>query len=127
MSLKTIEPLRTIEQRRAQFAYGKIEDVKNSGNKNYKSLVRGFASTILLNGLGQALAFLKAKKKDHHLALYNHINLWAKKHFKKQDGFDILNAIGEEASSSYRLYTKETLAFLVWLRKFAEAELPDKE
>lgn len=119
--------LKTIEQKRAQFAYLKIKEIKESGNKDYKPLVRGFASMILQNGLGQALAFLKAKKKEHHLALYDHINLWLKKHLKGQNSFDILEEIREKSSLNYRLYTKETLAFLVWLRKFAEAELTEKE
>lgn len=119
--------LKTIEQKRAEFAYNKIIEVKNTGNKDYKSLARGFSSMILQNGLGQALAFLKAKKKEHHLAIYNHINLWLKECFGKSNNFDILAAIRNETSSEYRLYTKETLAFLIWLRKFAEAELPEKE
>ena len=120
--------LKTLEQKRAQFAYGQICNIKGKNYEvEYKSLVRGFASMILQNGLGQALAFLKAKKKDHHLFLYQHINSWLKEYFKKQNEFDILTAIIEEPSSNYRLYTKETLALLVWLRKFAEAELRSKE
>lgn len=131
MTLKTMTP-KTIEQERAHFAYEKIEEInrlQENKKKEYKQLVRGLASMILQNGLGQALAFLKAKgkksKEDRHNILYDHINLWLKKYFKKGNNFDILKAIREETSSSYRLYTKETLAFMVWLKKFAEAELPD--
>lgn len=120
--------LRTIEQERALFAYNEIDEVERSGNKDYKSLVRGFASMILQNGLGQALAFLRAKGKsnqsDHHNILYRHINEWLK---KDESNFDILNKIVNGQNEIYRLYTKETLAFLVWLKKFAEAELPDKK
>lgn len=123
--------LKTIEQERAHFAFSKIEEVKNNINRDYKPLVRGFASKILLNGLGQALAFLKAKGKknhsNHHEILYSHINLWLKKKFADtENNFDILNKIRTEDSIKYRLYIKETLAFMVWLKKFAEAELPEK-
>ncbi len=122
--------LKTLEQERAAFAFSKIESVKqSSGNKDYRSLVRGFSSMILLNGLGQALAFLKAKGKNkndnHHEILYQHINLWLKEYFGIEEDFNILEKIRNEDSYQYRLYTKETLAFLVWLKKFAEAELPD--
>lgn len=121
--------LKTLEQQRAKFAFDKIKEVKQSKNKDYKSFVRGFSSMILLNGLGQALAFLKAKGKNksdnHHEILYQHINLWLKEHLGESKGFDILGKICAEDSYKYRLYTKETLAFLVWLKKFAEAELPD--
>jgi len=135
--------LKTLEQKRAECAFNKISDIaakikeyREKGKKeyesleNYKSLVRGFSSMILLNGLGQALAFLRAKGKDdwnnHHNLLYQHINLWLRKHLREGESFDILGKIREEDSYKYRLYTKETLAFLVWLKKFAEAELPDK-
>lgn len=119
--------LKTLEQQRAKFAYDKIKEVVNiSNSKDYKSLVRSFSSMILQNGLGQALAFLKAKGKEHHNKLYEHINLWLKQKLAPNDNnFDILNKIINEDSTKYRLYTKETLAFLVWLKKFAEAELSD--
>ncbi|MCX8082696.1 MAG: type III-B CRISPR module-associated protein Cmr5 [bacterium] len=116
--------LKTIEQERAKFAFTKIQDVKNKNNKEYKSLSRGFASMILQNGLGQSLAFLKAKGKDHHLMLYEHINEWCKVKFKISD---ILESILNSDSSRYRLYTKEVLSLLIWIRKFAEAELEDLE
>lgn len=121
-------PPKTIEQQRAKFAFDKIcEVIREKSKGDYKSLVRGFSSMILQNGLGQALAFLKAKGKQHHIALYNHINLWLKQKFApNENDFDILTKIMQEDSIKYRLYTKEALSFLVWLKKFAEAEIPDE-
>ncbi len=124
--------LKTIEQERANYAYAKIEEVnkwqENKKKSEYRSYVRGFASMILQNGLGQALAFLRSKGKqdwnDPHNILYKHIDEWLNKGSNKSD---ILERIRSEGSDKYRLYTKETLALLVWLRKFAEAELPEKE
>jgi CRISPR-associated protein Cmr5 len=113
--------VRTRDQERAEFAYKKIREVKN--NNNYKSLVRGFPTMILQNGLGQALAFLKAKGEIHHLSLYNHINEWLGDH--ENNAFDILKEIISRDSFIYRLYTKETLLLLIWLKKFAEAEIED--
>jgi len=133
--------LRTIEQQRAEFAYSKIDEVKKINNekkkKEYKSLVRNFASMILQNGLGQALAFLLAKREkkgdrqtvqdDPHDLLFKHINEWLKTYFNEGNNFNILQKICDRNTDSikYRLYTKETLNFLVWLKKFAEAELSD--
>jgi CRISPR-associated protein Cmr5 len=133
--------LRTIEQQRAEFAYSKIGEVKRINNekkkKEYKSLVRNFASMILQNGLGQALAFLLAKRDrddnrqiiqdDPHNLLFDHINEWLKRYFNEENNFNVLQKICDRNTDSikYRLYTKETLNFLVWLKKFAEAELSD--
>jgi len=120
--------LKTMEQERAKFAYDKVIEVQKSKNQVYLSLVRGFASMVLLNGLGQALAFLKAKGKQEHILLYGHINLWMKEKYAPQESsFDILKKIREESSDKYRLYTRETLAFLVWMKKFSEAELDAEE
>lgn len=118
-------PLKTLEQERADFAWNRITEIKQTNSQDkYKSLVRGFSSMILQNGLGQALAFLKAKGKEEHNKLYEHINSWLKQKFEQNNNnFDILNKIITEDSTKYRLYTKETLALLVWLKKFAEAEL----
>ena len=127
--------LKTIEQERAEFSYGKIIAVTEKNEelqKKYKSLVRGFGPMVLLNGLGQALAFLKAKgKKDLnevHNLFYTHLNEWLKKKFAPgKSDFDILDRIREEDSSTYRFYTQATLALLTWHKKFAEAELKDEE
>lgn len=122
-------PLKTLEQERASFAYKCVIAIKNDEKlkKEYKSLVRGFSSMILQNGLGQALAFLRAKGGTHHKKLYEHINSWLKEKFAdNNNNFDVLNEIiNEEGSEKYILYTKETLSFLVWLKKFTEAELSD--
>ncbi len=120
--------IKTIEQQRAHSAYIDIKEVISKNyESDYRSLVRGFASMILKNGLGQSLAFLKAKKEEHHNKLYEHLNKWIKVHFNMQNNFDLLTDIREGSSYKYRLYSKEILYFLIWLRKFAEAELKEKE
>ncbi|MCM8816031.1 MAG: type III-B CRISPR module-associated protein Cmr5 [Candidatus Omnitrophica bacterium] len=116
--------LKTLEQKRAEFAFQKVNEVKKEDKKGeYKSLVRGFPAMILQNGLGQALAFLRAKGEKHHQWLYGQINEWLKVSNNGDENFDVLQNIMNRDSSIYRLYTKQTLAFLVWLRKFAEAEI----
>lgn len=101
------------------------------GGKNWKreygSLARKVPSLILTNGLGQTLAFLKAKGKnnpsDEHEVLYQHITEWLKQQLKLNG--DLLEWIVNSANSQqYRLATMEALAFLQWLKRFAEAVLP---
>ena len=138
----------TLGQERAKFAFKCVKnDVveNNRSPKEFKSLVRGFSTMIINNGLGQALAFLKAKmkidketkkpkKNDHHFTLLEHINNWfnsseCKIHLVENDNSqtDLLTAIQEHSSERYRYYTQETLDFINWLRKFADAEIKDAD
>ena len=93
----------------------------------YGSVVRKLPSYILTNGLGQTLAFLKAKGKgepgNEHEVLYRHLADWVGRKVNA-DG-DLLSWLVNTATSQqYRLATMEALALLQWLKRFAEAELP---
>ena len=95
--------------------------------EKYGSVVRKLPSYILTNGLGQTLAFLKAKGKgepgNEHEILYQHIEEW----LQRQLGINnnLLDWLVNTATSQqYRLATMEALALLQWLKRFAEAELP---
>jgi len=131
-----ISTLRTLEQERAKKAWEcvvyclifKKDDEK--WQSKYNSLVRKVSSCILTNGLGQTLAFLKAKgegKPDsEHEVLYQHIAGWitACLHING----DLLEWIITHANSQqYRRITMEVLSFLQWLKRFAEAQLPKGE
>jgi len=92
----------------------------------YGSVVRKLPSYILTNGLGQTLAFLKAKGKgepgNEHEVLYQHLEGW----LRRQLGINgnLLDWLVSKATSQqYRLATMEALALLQWLKRFAEAEL----
>lgn len=128
---------RTTEQRRAGQAWQKVGQVKDQSKYQgeYKSLVRSIPADILSHGLGQVLAFLWAKgrkngqfKEDHHSMLYQHLSVWVSNEMGwGQDG-DLLKKLtqGETATTAnYRRATVETLAYLEWLKRFAEAELQD--
>ncbi len=123
----------TVEQRRAADAWSRIsKDVKKSFASEYRSLARGLPADVLTNGLGQTLAFLCSKGKkggrfkddSEHAALYRHISTWvAPKMGWGRD--DLLNRLIDKdtGSDDYRRAMAETLAYLVWLKRFAEAEL----
>src|SRR5260370_41133183 len=133
----------TVEQRRGQEAWSCIKNIKKlekKEEKEYRSLARGLNAMIQINGLGQTLGFLKAKgKRDAnkaHYLLLNHLTTWMQDHFKAENinvmknGHDGLRRwVKDEATSSpdYRRATTDCLAFGIWLRRFAEAELTEPD
>ncbi len=117
----------TVEQQRAAFALECVRKVKREAfASKYRQLVRGLPAMILTNGLGQTLAFLKAKggeKSNEHQTAYTHLSAWAREQLRF--GPDLLEQITRMDVSQYRLAQTETLAVLGWLKRFADAELPE--
>ncbi len=120
---------RTLEQERAKAAWMNIAQVKGeSYRKEYLSLVRSAPADIQISGLGQTLAFWRSKGKNEHETLYEHVSGWVMQQVEKQLGKQnqqkLLAWISLEATSDqYRQATAETMSFLLWLKRFAEAEL----
>ena len=120
----------TLEQGRAAFAYEKALEGQKIG-KEYLSNVRKMPMQIKTNGLGAALAFAFAKgcangvpneKKPWGL-IYTHIEAWLEKDDKKLIRFrknGLAEQLTKEDSATYRAVTIEVLAFLTWLKRFAE-------
>jgi CRISPR-associated protein Cmr5 len=132
---------RDLEQKRANLAWKCVQKVKNEvfkddlkKQKEYGSLTRSAPSDIQANGLGQTLAFWRAKSsKDGkpnpetpHYQILQHVTNW----LIHQDSLrletkDVVEWITtSENISDYRRATAETVAFLIWLKRFTEAELP---
>ncbi len=123
---------RTIEQARAEYAAKYVNEAK--GIKGYGSYARRAGALIQTQGLGQALAFWRSKgwekgrpkKDDAYALLYQHMSDWLNQELRTKK--DILKWIQEDASTEdYRRATAETQAFLIWLKRFAEAELGDDD
>ena len=127
-------PRQTVEQRRAADAWEKISnEVKNEKFEGeYKSLARSLPADILTDCFGQTLAFLCSKgKKDGrfkddsgHAALYQHVSAWVAAEMGWGND-DLLNRLIDKdtGSDDYRRARTEMLGYLVWLKRFAEAEL----
>lgn len=129
--------LRTLEQDRANCAWNCIKKTKDRNDeqieRKYKSFVNKSSALLLTNGLGNTLAFYQSKYEGNspeaqaYRFLYAHIDEWLKKQnivdqnviewfrSKKTSSLDVIRA------------TKETLAFLSWLKRFAVAELKGDE
>jgi CRISPR-associated protein Cmr5 len=135
MSAKSLQ--RTLEQERAQQAWACVQEVTNKAQefkKKYGSLARKVPMLVLTNGLGQTLAFLKAKGKndpaDEHTVLFRHLSSWVLSQVASStpaSNGDLLQWVLQNDSAAYRRATTEALAFLAWLKRFAEAELPTEE
>ncbi|HLI05881.1 MAG TPA: type III-B CRISPR module-associated protein Cmr5 [Ktedonobacteraceae bacterium] len=126
------------------------EDRKNKDTlqKEYRTRVSQLNTMIQVNGLGAALGFLLSKgeqrrdekgnrfpRNAYDYLLY-HLTWWTSRLFPIPDPgpatssevppghAGLLDWITDQASSSdYRRVTTECLAFGIWLRRFAEAEL----
>jgi CRISPR-associated protein Cmr5 len=113
----------TQEQRRAKQAWNNVHDeVKGkSFAGEYKALVSSAPADIQTNGLGQTVAFWRSKGDSQHKTLYRHLSNWVMQEMSEQG--DLMRWITQTDSRRYRQATVEALAFLVWLKRFAQAEL----
>lgn len=114
----------TQEQERAKRAWKNVhDDVKGKGfAREYKALVTAAPADIQTNGLGQTVAFWRSKGKSHHETLYRHVSDWVMQEMDApRDG--LIRWITQIDSRRYRQTTVEALAFLNWLKRFAQAEL----
>lgn len=132
----------TLEQKRAAQAWADVSAVKPQSFKGkYGGLVRKLPAHITGNGLGQTLAFLRAKsaakpgkppsaENQAHNAAYQHLSHWVMQQLNptvQQPNDTLLPWLLGQTSEVYRQATAESLAYLVWLKRFAEAELPEEE
>jgi len=116
--------MRTLEQERAKFAYEKIKLIKDRDFKEeYARYVKSAPALILTNGLGNTLAYYRSKRNKAYDELYNHIKEWLERR-----GFckgDVLEWIMNTDSLRVFQATREVLALLNWMTKFAKAELEE--
>jgi CRISPR-associated protein Cmr5 len=121
----------TLQQQRAAHAWQQVEqadgELKGQTRKEYGSLVRGLPAMIQHDGLAPTLAFLKAKDKNkqntHHWRAYEQLSDWVKSQvtFEVKSN-DLLECLIKNGSKTYRHATTEALAYLSWLKRFAEAK-----
>jgi CRISPR-associated protein Cmr5 len=133
----------TIQQQRAKYALDfvtaltKQHKFNKEQQKNFISYASSLPAMIHTNGLGQAMAFHKAKgsnnglaesddKKRSYNALYKIVSDWlcqAPQIYQMHD--NVLKGIAEENMQSYQLAQVEALALMSWVKKFAKAFLSE--
>jgi len=121
----------TVDQRRAAHAWNTIRNLKSAGELDTEFLtqVKKLPTRILAAGLGQALAFIlaKAAKEPALGELHKYLTEWVIRQrripgAKQPQSLLVSIVLGD--SEFLRLATEETLLYLAWLNRFAEAEAP---
>jgi len=123
-----------LEQGRAAFAFQKATEGYTEHKKEYAQMVKKTPMLIKTNGLGATLAFLFSKQKVWGTVL-KHIEDWVKHSenlktlaiYDATQGNNLVQKVLHLNSSEYRIFTIEVLAFLNWLRRFAEGIAKEKE
>ncbi len=125
--------MKTLEQERSNYAFKCVSKIKGEPfEKEASSLISKLGTLILTNGLGNTLAFLFAKGKDHHLEVIVIISNWLLRQGEKYYTRDnvkvriekIMKKLVLDATvEQYMYYTEETLRLVNWLRRFSDAML----
>lgn len=135
----------TLDQRRARHAWNAVEQIvkahsrMENGKRAFDATAKEFGRQakrlpmrILSSGLGQALAFLYGKK--YAPDLLHDLGDWVLDKRRNHDSTKprpsddaLLREIIESRSETLRCHTDETLLYLQWLNRFAEAEGLTKE
>ncbi len=124
--------LENIEHERAKEAWNCVDYINaeegDKFKKEYRSVVMKSPTMIITNGLGQTLAFLKSKGKNDDSKpeekLYKDIESWLDKrvHWTARGG--LMEKVIALPNDKFRYATTETLSFLSWMKRFADAVLP---
>lgn len=137
--------MKTLEQRRAAYAWNKLEELlgkpvvhsnRSAGGKGGTEASRvvvylqRLPAMVLTNGLGQTLAFLLSRSEgvtqDPAYVVFDVIAEWLVDHRRFYDGERrrLLAALMEGDRGTYRLAQYETWELLSWLKSFAQAYDP---
>jgi CRISPR-associated protein Cmr5 len=122
--------MRTLDQIRAEFAWGRVNAVEPGTRDKYRNLAKSLPALVMTNGLMQALAFLKGKAdnrgRNEHGLLLAHLLEWLREtgvlpgtacNF---EGVMAWCAASDRTTLDYQRATEETQAILRWIRQLAE-------
>jgi len=129
----------TREQQRAQHALQSVTKVQTKPKKyrdEFKSYAESLPANIVMNGLGQACAMLlaqargKSADQDAYRLLYDHLQDWILGRDNAAvypNDQDLVKAVINHGQGEYVRAQFESLAYLNWLKKFAQAYLTEPE
>lgn len=124
-----------VDQRRARLAWKTIQDVKENESQEVQGKFARHAKQmpmrVMTSGLGPAYAYVLAKAKKAHVLkkLLDSLSRWVCEQVGVVNGEgNLLEQIMQDEDGSYlQEATDETMAYLKWLKRFAEAELADSD
>lgn len=126
----------TLGQKRASHALEAIKRLEKDNNYgNFGSYVQRLPATIVMNGLGQAMAGELAagrggKNDDEraHKKLFELVESWLKESGAYSNESGLMESIVKSSQGDYVRAQAEALAYLEWLKKFSQSYLDsDKE
>ena len=129
----------TLDQLRAQAAWNAVAHVrqmKEDVREDYLRETKRLCVRIRTAGLGQALAFLYAKKSDNDAKsqILRHLSTWlmqernlGKWRSEYTEENAVICAILNGDANFLRRTTEEAQHYLLWLTRFAQAELGGAE
>lgn len=122
-----------IEEKKLNDYEKKVFEKYKKNKENYRSYTKKVPTMILSNGLGQTLAFVKAKGKDGNAyeLLYAQMTEYMKSDSvlriqMPSDKNELIEWVINCDSTEYRWITQELLSFLNWLRRFAEGMIEEE-
>jgi len=127
-----------MQQARAKHALKKVQTWQQQttdSQKKLQSYASALPAMILMNGLGQAIAFAKMKSKNASTKEYKYIYvalqdwLYDKEkplNFKKIDK-DLITSITQIDMKTYQLTQTESILYLDWIKKFSKSFLTAEE
>ncbi len=119
--------LQTLDQRRAAHAWATIEKLRDSKQKLGPEAKR-LPMRILSSGLGPALQFLKVRarrtkqEEKPEMRVLDAVSAWLAEARPPLGERDLILRIVTGDASFLQYATDESLAYLEWLIRFAEAE-----
>jgi CRISPR-associated protein Cmr5 len=123
-----------MQQQRAKFALEQVQSARaqlgQEERKEYCSHVKGMPFMIHANGLGQTAAFYSSKsedKRDYRL-IYQLLSDWLTKEGQPFHGKErLLRGITECDMHTYLAAQAESMVFMNWVRKFADAFMQEEQ
>ncbi len=119
--------MQTLDQRRATHAWETVQRVPDAEWYDFDTQGKKLPTRIMASGLGQALAFLEAKK--YAPSLRHALADWLGVRRPVEEGKDkriVVRVIFGDAEF-VRFATAETLAYLQWLVRFTEAKSKERD
>lgn len=122
--------MQTLEQRRAENAWNKCEELQSECDKSefseYTNIAKGLPSLVMNSGLMQTMAFLEYKT-DMHRRVGKDLREWLNERFRDEvevptDFPGFMKSMWSIKSPTYQAITSETMAWLKWLRQLAAAQ-----
>lgn len=123
----------TEENKRAEFALQEIEKfyTNNTSTIDEKTanFIQRLPTMILINGIGQTMAFLLSKNgPEKHAKVFAYLKDWLRNKFPRLDtkennatDYDFLVWLSRREVKTYILMQNEAIAIIQWLKRYARA------